>query len=83
VKQFSSNRITLAGVVFLLTVLALPGVRREVCPARIRRFMEYYQAAKNTNAPLSFRERIMYILSEADAAENPRTETSTLRPDAF
>jgi hypothetical protein len=83
VKWFSANRITLGGIVFLLTVLCLPSVRREVCPARLCRFMAYYEAAKNTNAPLSFRERVMYSLSQADAADKPRTEPTPWRRDAF
>jgi hypothetical protein len=83
VKWFSANRITLGGTVFLLTVLSFPGVRREVCPARFCRLLEYYQTAKNTNAPLTFGERVMYSLSQANAADVPRVKTTTLRRDAF
>ena len=45
--------------------------------------MEYYRAAENTNAPLTFRERVVYSLSQADAADKPRTADAIVRRDAF
>jgi hypothetical protein len=63
----------------LLTVMAVPTLRHEFCPQRFCRFMEYYRASKNTNAPLTFGERIVYSLSQADAAQRPQASASGSR----
>jgi hypothetical protein len=83
VRRFSKYRLALGGIALLPAVFSLPGVRREFCPAGLCRFLEYYRAAENTNAPLTFRERVVYSLSQADAADKPRTADAIVRPDAF
>jgi len=55
-----------------------------VCPIRFCRLLENYRAAKNANAPLSFRERVVYSLSQTEAAEQQQSAPSIfLPPDAF
>jgi hypothetical protein len=82
VKWFSSNPVVLVWMAFLLAMVVLPGTRHEICPERFRLFMAYYRAAQNTNAPLTFRERLMYSFSQAYAAREPQPET-TARSFAF